>query len=410
MNNFRLFSPMSFNSAFCWSAKKISVSVSSFLVCFCVVTATGGCGGNEPPQPEPEPPAKELSASSSQAVSTPQGELFETAKGYFASQLYSLAEESFTALRDSYPQGPYLQFAEIKLADIAFLSNDFDVAAQRYQEFVQSHPASPSAPYALYRAARSSQLSTRGVGRDITPVQKAVEQYKELSERYADSPYAQIGEKARLEAQKMVVAHERYVQNFYEEQEQYDAAEARAASFREEKKKYVQHALVIEKNEQRREARKGSANLKKLPRPRLVVAARSKDKKVVDVSGDSLRAMLTEYEVKDSFKADRLTVPEGLVTIERVSCHSEGERKFVFIHLSKELNDQKFIKDHLILLSRSGVLSLKLPQATSEPRSVDCFDPSDLIISSNGIVTVRGVQRAELLELNNPPRLVLMAF
>jgi hypothetical protein len=226
-----------------------------------------------------------------------------------------------------------------------------------------------------------------------------------MIKRYPDSPYTPIAEKARLEAQRLVVDHENYVRRFYESQEQYAAAQSRRKSYQEERKEYVAQARSLQQSEQSRI----TTTTDTLPQPRLVLALRSKDKKLGQTSDNSLRAMLTDFEMAEKLENKVLSIPKGLTTIERVSCSRDNGKSLIAITLSNTIADPHFARQNLSLQGSNGVLSLQVPQAVSEPRTFDCLTKGDLMVTSNGLITIRGISEAELLEVNYPPRLLISA-
>ncbi|MFM1846869.1 MAG: outer membrane protein assembly factor BamD, partial [Pseudomonadota bacterium] len=183
----------------------------------------GGCSSK--PKGEPEP--AEIPLGDITAVDTPEEELFAEAKNYYATELYSVARESFKSLAASYALGAYAEFAEIKAADAYFEMNEFDTARTMYEEFLRNRPASSSLPYVTMRAGRSFHLSHQGIGRDPQSLERALELYDTLIARYPSSVYADSARVYRSEVLRDLESSERVVADFYARKNNQRAAAAR---------------------------------------------------------------------------------------------------------------------------------------------------------------------------------------
>ena len=99
-----------------------------FLVASAVFTLAALSACSSSSQPEPED-ATEVKETAGEIVDTPSDELFDLAKAYYSSGMTDLAKSSFASLKDSYPFGPYAEFAETKIADCEFNSGIYAAAA-----------------------------------------------------------------------------------------------------------------------------------------------------------------------------------------------------------------------------------------------------------------------------------------
>ena len=190
-----------------------------------------GCGNSVEETLKPLGGATEIVEEKVASIDTPEAELFENGKRYYQVALYSQAKETFEAIRDGYPLGPYAEFAEIKIADCEFQTAQYGSAALLYEEFLKNHPASVSSPYVLMRAAQSYQLSHRGIGRDSTSLHKALELYDQLLTRYPDSMHAGLAKEQRAQTQEYLAAYEKMVIDFYRNKGSTPATESRNKAF-----------------------------------------------------------------------------------------------------------------------------------------------------------------------------------
>jgi outer membrane assembly lipoprotein YfiO len=330
-----------------------------------------------------ELPAKELVKASNMSVDTPQSELFRNAKRYYASELYSLAKESFESLKDSYPSGPYVEFAAIKSADCDFELRDYVAAASGYEKFASDHPSSASAPYALLLAARSYQLSSRGVGRDVSPIQQASELYQKVMERYPGTPYAIKAKGFMIETAGTLAEQERFIADFYNKRDNEKAAEARQAGIKETYKTIVQKAQTAAET-----VPVAVATPLPLPEPL---------EKVYEPPAKSV-----QQPADDSDEDIDPSVP----FIQRVECtllHSPT----VFLYLNRSPDDLAALQKSNRFIGGSGMVVMKLPGIRARGSTIDCFSKNDLSISRDGTVTIRGSRSATLMALDTPPRLLI---
>jgi outer membrane protein assembly factor BamD len=168
--------------------KKITPSQISSLLLL-ILLAFSSCSSSSAPDPDSEQDAKEIKAKTKSSLDLPELELFSNAKRQYQSGLYSVSRESFGAIKDNYPTGPYAEYSELKVADTHFENSDYQSAGLAYEEFTKNRPASSALAYAFLRAARSFELASAGIGRDPTPLQKALELYNSLIENYPNSVY-----------------------------------------------------------------------------------------------------------------------------------------------------------------------------------------------------------------------------
>lgn len=161
-------------------------------------------------------------------VDTPEEELLKEGKSLYERGLFSIAKEAFQALRDGYPNSPWADFAELKIADASFESGEYADAKQAFETFVANKPSSPEAPYALFRAGRASEEQFTGVGRDPTPIKQAKEIYIKVREMYPSSPFAAQATERIRRINELLYDYNQKIADFYKRQDLTDAADKRA--------------------------------------------------------------------------------------------------------------------------------------------------------------------------------------
>jgi outer membrane assembly lipoprotein YfiO len=356
-----------------------------------------GCSSSSS-SPAPEAPAKELTQASSKSVALPEEEVLELGKRYYSLQLYSIAQEHFQSLKDSYPNSPYLEFAELKRADSLYEQSMFTEAASAYEDFTKAHPSSHSMPYAIVRIGRALQLSTRGAGRDVTPVEKSVEWFNKIIEGFPSSPFVVVAEKLRRDSLTTLADHEKLIGSFYEKKEALSAATLRETS-----------ATKTSFNAVALKGKVFIARVRRFPSVRgtmqspLVVRVARRDK--------SFRKVPLVPVARDSFNSgENDDATTGTTTISAIQCSTQlglkGSRA-IFIYLSKSLDDTSFYSRYARMVFPRKVLSLTLPSVASRNRAYDCFGKGDLFVDTRGTLTLGNVKEAFLIPLESPSRLLV---
>lgn len=350
------------------------------------VLATGallaltGCASTPPAEPE----AAEIPLDTVTAVDTPEEALLAEAKRYYASELYTVARESFKSLAASYALGAYAEFAEIKAADAYFETNEFDVARTMYTDLMQNRPASRALPYLLFRAGRSFQLSHRGVGRDPAALEKALEFYDRLIATYPTSVYTDAARAHRLEVVRDLGQSERVVADFYARRQNLPAVAAREATIDQKWSPLMQVA----------HAATGVETMRYIPE----AAPPSEVTTSAQANGPRETAAVSPPPVP---------TPLPGVSITRAVCQS-GPPAQVYLALNQELPAGSAVSGSALVASPDAPLRLELPGVTSRGLTVDCFGSRDLTVSPTGVVELAGVARATIMSLRNPHRLLLI--
>ncbi|HQH26998.1 MAG TPA: outer membrane protein assembly factor BamD [Oligoflexia bacterium] len=167
---------------------------------------------------------------------TAEQELFEKALDAYDRELYTLAKESFAKLQESYPTSYYTPFAQLKIGDCAFFTDDYTAALAAYQEFLKLYPRHEAAPYAKFHIAESHRLQYRGPKRDQGPLLAAIKSYQLVIKDHPHGQYAAPSRRNIVECREKLAEHEALVAEFYLKQGQ---REASANRFRELSESYA---------------------------------------------------------------------------------------------------------------------------------------------------------------------------
>ena len=344
-----------------------------------------GCGDKAA---KPEPEAVELKRAEGRIIDLPEAELLSEGMRLFQGGYYTVARDNFESIRTNYPLSPYSEFAAIKSADCQFETNDFGPASVAYEDFFKNHPVSESTAYALFMAARSHQLSNRGVGRDIGPLEKARELYTRLIAEYPYSPYVESARKYKLDVETALSDYEKFVADYYRRRNAEPAADMRE-KLRSEK---WDASLAAAES-----AQPGG------PAPIGVVAAC-----VPPPVLPPLEAQPAEEQASPSSKGAAAPGAQAQIDlIQHIECVSEGTRR-VYLYLNKPIGDAAFARQYQRLSPQGGLISFRLPGASGQSRKIDCFGSGDLAIEKDGLVSIKSDLGARTLELSNPERLLVV--
>jgi outer membrane protein assembly factor BamD len=154
--------------------------------------------------------------------------LYKDAEDDIKNDHYQIAIDKLRMIRNKFPYSKYSIDAQLRLADVYFLQEDFAEAAAAYETFRDLHPKHEKTPYAMFRIAKSYYKdSPSNVARDLTPAQKAVDAYNEYLRRFSNASDAQEARDDLESARKLLANKELYIGNFYFKRDFYDSAKPR---------------------------------------------------------------------------------------------------------------------------------------------------------------------------------------
>jgi outer membrane protein assembly factor BamD len=137
---------------------------------------------------------------------------------------YERATEAFQKLKDRFPYSQFAILAELKLADSYYLNKDYELAATSYKDFERMHPTNEVIAYVIYMQGMSYFKQMPTIDRDQSKTQLSVKEFDRFIKSHPQSEYITQAKINREEAQKIIVAHEFYIGEFYFKQKNYLAA------------------------------------------------------------------------------------------------------------------------------------------------------------------------------------------
>lgn len=157
---------------------------------------------------------------------------------------YVRAIECIEAFKGTNPLSQKSAQADITLADNYFASKDYLIAAEAYQNFVNSHPYHNKRPYALYRLGMAYlKESPKSIDRDQPHLAKAYQRFNQVVTYFPRSPYAKLAKKYRKIAFDRLARKEYYTARFYYKYHEYITAVYR---FRNFLSLYSEHPLALD--------------------------------------------------------------------------------------------------------------------------------------------------------------------
>src|ERR1051326_6939261 len=157
----------------------------------------------------------------------PPEKLWSEAETAFQEEAYEVAVERYKKLLDQHPFDPRAEEAELKIARSHYLAQRYAEAIAAFGDFERMHPTSPELPSVEYHLGMSYLAQATTSDRDQQGHANALTYFRNLIDRFPNSPWA---EKARLrmrECQEALAMHEVNIARYYLKMRNLKAAEAR---------------------------------------------------------------------------------------------------------------------------------------------------------------------------------------
>lgn len=186
---------------------KSSLFLTVFFVCISVWT--GGCSGKKIDENDP-------------------AAMYQDAESEIENEHYQIAIDKLRVVKNKFPYSKYSTEAQLRIADVYFLQENFLEAAASYEGFVDLHPKHEKVEYALFRSAESYENDSPGnIARDLTSVARALSTYNEFVRRFAKSSRVTMAQKSIALLRETLAQKELYIGDFYRRQKDYPQAKNR---------------------------------------------------------------------------------------------------------------------------------------------------------------------------------------
>lgn len=156
--------------------------------------------------------------------------LMKDAEEDIDSSRYILALEKLQKVKNQHPYSSQAVEAQLRIADVYFLQENYAEAAATYEAFRDLHPKHPKLPYASYRVGLAFYSDLPGNrARDLSAGFKAQEAFKDYLARYPADANAKDAAAKLTETRGILAGKEMYIGNFYYKREMWESAKGRFA-------------------------------------------------------------------------------------------------------------------------------------------------------------------------------------
>ncbi|MBF0206324.1 MAG: outer membrane protein assembly factor BamD [Oligoflexia bacterium] len=162
------------------------------------------------------------------AGKTPAEVLFQQAEAHVKKERYLLATERLNTIKSQYPYSYYSTHAELLLADISFLQENYPEAAAAYLSFKELHPKHEKMNYVIWKIAESynGQMPSTN-DRDLSLGKEAIKYYNEMIDKYPQSEYVPAAKEKISRIAEMLQQQDIYIADYYYRTDTYDSARFR---------------------------------------------------------------------------------------------------------------------------------------------------------------------------------------
>lgn len=168
------------------------------------------------------PPGRGESAPSVAYAATAEANFLAGEKA-FEDEQYFAAQRFFSYIRTKFPYSRFAQLAQLRIADCQFERKRFLECIDSYQNFARLHPTHEKAAYARFRVGLSyfNQIPSNffmlppAHEKDQTAVRDAEQALAAYLDQHPDDMHATEAHKIIDDVRARLMAHERYVADFY---------------------------------------------------------------------------------------------------------------------------------------------------------------------------------------------------
>jgi len=158
-------------------------------------------------------------------IDAASAELYQKGNKLLRQGNYSLAIEQFETLESRYPFGSYAQQSQLETAYSHFKLGEPDSAIAAANQFIKLNPQHPHVDYAYYlkglaNFTRYDGMLDRFIEKDLSlldmnPLRQSFADFKQLINRFPDSPYAKDAEKRMSFLRNILANHELNIARYY---------------------------------------------------------------------------------------------------------------------------------------------------------------------------------------------------
>lgn len=158
-----------------------------------------------------------MSCSSSEKIDTTTAEgAYKLGLKYEKDERYDEAITYFSEVKNKYPYSKLAVQAELKIADIEYLQENYPEAETAYRLFKEYHPDHESSDYVTFRLGLSvfNQLPAT-IDRDLSLATTAIGHFSQVITNYPSSKYLSEAKEYKNKSEQMLADKAKYIAEFY---------------------------------------------------------------------------------------------------------------------------------------------------------------------------------------------------
>lgn len=151
-----------------------------------------------------------------QAAQTEAEKLYKQSEEHIDDKRYILAIDKLNTIKNQHPFSKYAVLAQLKLADVYFLQENYSEAISAYQAFRDLHPKHEKIEYVIFQLADAHFRNLPDtIDRDLMDATRAIQLSEELVASFPQSGLRTRALDIRDKAQNKLLEKEDYIGNFY---------------------------------------------------------------------------------------------------------------------------------------------------------------------------------------------------
>lgn len=157
----------------------------------------------------------------------PADELWTEGNTALDDEAYDYAIQKYKALLDQYPFDEHAEEAELKIAQAYYAAERYPEAIAAFSNFERMHPTSTHLPSVEYYRGLAYLAQYTTADRDQQALTNALNSFRNIVDRYPNTPWAERAELRIRECREALARHEEQVAIYYLDRESMRAAETR---------------------------------------------------------------------------------------------------------------------------------------------------------------------------------------
>tara|TARA_B100000686_G_scaffold352298_1_gene453803 strand:+ start:718 stop:1479 length:762 start_codon:yes stop_codon:yes gene_type:complete len=142
-------------------------------------------------------------------------DLFRAGEKLQKQKNYIRAKNKYQQVLEDFPDSKERILAQLLMADSLYKGKEYEEAKVNYQKFIELYPVHPQVDRAHFYRAMSDFRLIDLAARDQTSTRSAIEGFREIIERFPNSPYSKAAEKKKKESVRKLAENTLIIGRFY---------------------------------------------------------------------------------------------------------------------------------------------------------------------------------------------------